>query len=100
MNLLPIKRIGLTIALLTGSWTLYAMGHKMAKDDQDTTFDAHAEKDKNAHETEVTTEQKPVGLPATPSDVEKDTAKDFNDPFFKEKEKDPNLETDKTEVSK
>ena len=90
------KRRWLIITLLASSWTLYAMGHKVKEDPDDTTFNAKAEgATPDPHISDATKEQAPVGLPAQPSDVEKDTAKGFNDPFFKDTEKDPDLDTDK-----
>ena len=88
------KQLWLISALMASSWTLYAMGHKMTDDKDDSTFNAKAEgTTPDPHISDATSEEKPVGLPAEPSDVEKDTAKGFNDPFFKKVDKDPDLDT-------
>jgi len=90
------KQLGLIIALMATSWTLYAMGHKPQNDPDDAEFNAKAVgATPDPHISDATSEEKPVGLPAEPSDVEKDTAKGFNDPFFKKVDKDPDLDTTK-----
>jgi hypothetical protein len=88
------KQFWLVLALLASSWTLgYAMGHKMDKDADDQEFNAKAVgTTPDPHISDATKEDSPVGLPAAPNDVEKDTAKGFHDPFFKDTDKDPDLE--------
>jgi len=83
------KTFWMGAVLLTSAGTLYAMGHSLKSNADDTQFDAQAEGAKSTtHLKEATNEQKAEGLPAQPADVEKDAGKGFSDPFFKK----PDLE--------
>jgi|GEM_PF-2220743 len=81
------KKFWFTIVWLTTAGTLYAMGHRVEKNSDDSEFDAKAEGTKaTTHAKEMVQEQKAEERPTVPGEVEKDTAKGFNDPFFKDSE--------------
>lgn len=90
------KTLWISLILVGLGWTAaHAMGHKPDPDFDDSQFNAKNEGHRqDPHISDATNENSRVGLPATPNEVAHDTAKGFNDPFFKKDDKDKDFDAD------